>query len=463
VQLAPGAPVYVRCDSSEPFVNPLVAAGSKKSAAEINATELNLNLGQSVVTRDNHKLVQTIRFLNKFLVSWWEKVLFKVWDSVPVAVRRKIQYVLWKIYLPLHKILLGRRTAIHPDASPEYHAMTTIMWGGRFFPVSVNRMRFALRQLTTWQPQGLESTRIENIQEQSDIQTAPVVQKDHLGIKGLYLHHRPNGQSNTPPTDYTLFWLYGGAFLAGDAPGNCGPANHVASQTGMDVFVPTYRLAPESDMNDILWDVVLSYRWLCRLRQHRGQDPSRIILFGCSSGAGLCARLLQFFAEHQRGEELLPSYIAPLLDGIVMPSGAILASPFCDFTEKEPDGSFHQYCKHDLIVNESVLEAGLPFLETHMNGHRVEHSPVNRSCEGLPPLCVLVSEHETVFDETCVLVNRCRAQGTRVTVGLWRYMCHVWVFLNGFTPEGTQAMDFMVEWIRELQKEGARDKKGEQS
>ena len=67
-----------------------------------------------------------------------------------------------------------------------------------------------------------------------------------------------------------------------------------------------------------------------------------------------------------------------------------------------------------------------------------------------------MSEHEAVYDETCMLVNRARAAHVSVTVGLWRYMCHVWLFLNGFVPEGEQAMAFIVTWIRELQNQQPR-------
>eukprot|EP00566_Odontella_aurita_P024767 CAMPEP_0113578006 /NCGR_PEP_ID=MMETSP0015_2-20120614/29219_1 /TAXON_ID=2838 /ORGANISM="Odontella" /LENGTH=97 /DNA_ID=CAMNT_0000481719 /DNA_START=81 /DNA_END=371 /DNA_ORIENTATION=+ /assembly_acc=CAM_ASM_000160 len=60
--------------------------------------------------------------------------------------------VAWKVYYPVHKYLLGRRTGIHPDASHEYHALTTIMWWGNLFPVTVRRMRFSLSQLSVWHP-----------------------------------------------------------------------------------------------------------------------------------------------------------------------------------------------------------------------------------------------------------------------------------------------------------------------
>ena len=286
-----------------------------------------------------------------------------------------------------------------------------------------------------------------------DLKEVPTPQKNHCTVRGIYLHHQqqqPRTTVSTDTTEYTLFWLYGGAFLSGDAEGNVGPAQLIAAATQMDVFLPSYRLAPEYNMKDILWDVVLAYRWLCLQKKNK-----KIILFGCSSGAALCARLLQYVAEYDRGEPLLPSYMDCLLHDrvVAMPAGAILASPFCDFTHKPSTGSFHQYSRHDLIVTEGVLEVGLPFLDTNMGGQRREHSPVHRSFQSLPPLCVIVSEHETVYDETCLLINRARDASVAVTVGMWRYMCHVWLFLNGFVPEGEQAMDFIVTWIRELQQQ----------
>ena len=56
-------------------------------------------------------------------------------------------------------------------------------------------------------------------------------------------------------------------------------------------------------------------------------------------------RLLQSIAERVREG----------MDGVdprmgIMPSGAVLMSPFVDYTE--PKGSFVEYAAHDLVVNE---------------------------------------------------------------------------------------------------------------
>jgi acetyl esterase/lipase len=69
--------------------------------------------------------------------------------------------------------------------------------------------------------------------------------------------------------------------------------------------------------------------------------------------------------------------------------------------------------------------------------------------EGLPPLCFVVSEHEACYDMTIQVVNKARDAGVDVTVGVWKYLCHVFSFLHAFVPEGRLSIDFSKEWIRQ--------------
>jgi acetyl esterase/lipase len=183
-----------------------------------------------------------------------------------------------------------------------------------------------------------------------------------------------------------------------------------------------------------------------------GKDPSQIFFLGVSSGAAICIRLMQSMVQQQNGDKTLPEYIPKLG---APPKGAVLFGPYVDYT-KEKKGSFLHYPRMDLIVNESVQRYGLPYLETFIpDGKRKEYSPVYGSMKGLPPLCVVVSEHEAVYDMTMEVVNRARKDGVLVTVGIWKYMCHVFTFLWGFIPEGKQSMDFACNWIREEVREEA--------
>jgi hypothetical protein len=119
---------FIICNSKKPFINPTQPVGKKP---EDVLKELNLDLGQTLINPQNKTLLWVIKFLDNLCFQWWESLFFKLWKKVPLAVRRALTFGSWKIYLRLHKLILGRRTGIHPSQSEEYHALTTIMWWGR--------------------------------------------------------------------------------------------------------------------------------------------------------------------------------------------------------------------------------------------------------------------------------------------------------------------------------------------
>eukprot|EP00977_Amphora_coffeiformis_P027656 scaffold34630_cov185-Amphora_coffeaeformis.AAC.2 len=226
----PGKPAYVHCQSKGDFVNPF-PEGNLPAAAKNES--LNLNLGQKIITPENKFLRWIIRFLNSLCIEWWEEHFFTFWaEKVPLSWRRALTFMAWKIYFPFHKAL-GLRTGLHKDASAEYHALTTLMWWGRLFPVSVRRMRFSLGQLHVISPAPVQS-KIRHVQDDMKdfLPSIPETQKDHVGIRGLFL------ETSNKPSEWTIFWVYGGAFLSGDAAGNSGPADYIGRACGMDVFLP---------------------------------------------------------------------------------------------------------------------------------------------------------------------------------------------------------------------------------
>eukprot|EP00557_Chaetoceros_sp_GSL56_P001359 CAMPEP_0176495532 /NCGR_PEP_ID=MMETSP0200_2-20121128/10706_1 /TAXON_ID=947934 /ORGANISM="Chaetoceros sp., Strain GSL56" /LENGTH=363 /DNA_ID=CAMNT_0017893415 /DNA_START=496 /DNA_END=1584 /DNA_ORIENTATION=+ len=265
-------------------------------------------------------------------------------------------------------------------------------------------------------------------------------------VKGYYLHNptsivkscTKNCKSNTtknidiiddnnnndkhgePPRKKVLFYLYGGAFLGGDTKGNIHYGTKLSQQCNMDVFLPQYGLLPEYHFLDALEDVIQAYVYLIEIR---GIHPKDVILFGISSGGGLVVRLLQRIVQVRGsgggsgsgGGHSISSSVNEMLQ---VPSGAVLLSPFVDYTT--PKGSFKEYTLHDLVVNESVFEEGIPYFSTLGNDKtRHDESPINRPLAGLPPLCMVVSEHECCYDQNIVLCNRARKEGVQVDLGVW--------------------------------------------
>jgi acetyl esterase/lipase len=106
-----------------------------------------------------------------------------------------------------------------------------------------------------------------------------------------------------------------------------------------------------------------------------------------------------------------------------------------------------EHIKHDLVVNQSVYDLGIPFFEKVLGLMRIglKHRQYG-DLIGLPPLCIVVSEHEVVYDQAMLLAKRAKDQGVDVTVGVWKYMCHVFPLLCQFIPEGR--MRAWISWWR---------------
>jgi acetyl esterase/lipase len=159
-----------------------------------------------------------------------------------------------------------------------------------------------------------------------------------MTVTGKFIQH------SSRPSQKVIFWIYGGAYLAGDSDGNLGIAEKMGLLCGQDegevrdVFIPNYRLVPENNLDDAVRDVTLAYEWLIH---ERGIQPENVVLLGISSGGGLAVLLMQALAESRRNNANNCNR---------MPAGAVLVGPFVDYTT--PKGSFSEYTKHDLIVNE---------------------------------------------------------------------------------------------------------------
>ncbi|KAL3763282.1 hypothetical protein ACHAWU_008985 [Discostella pseudostelligera] len=433
--------------------------------SEVAAASPTTNTSIGVTTRVLRPPIQFIINLLDRILSYIESPLFQLWDNcIPLYIRQKLTFIAWGIYLPLHKLFIGRRSGLHRDVSLEYHALTSVLWWGRLFPVTIKRMRFSLSQLHVWHPPDrypqwtmAEKYRNGNVAVKKSTngkrfgirghlheifhlmkmkRTPTGIRRDavqeasseEMTVTGLFIQHSPQ------PSKKVIFWIYGGAFLAGDSRGNLGIAEKMGmlcatnggndeGDSGMrDVFIPDYRLVPEHHLDDAMHDVTLAYEYLI---YERNIQPEDITLVGVSSGGGLVVLLLQALAKaRQQADETKKTSTGDdnSMRCVPMPAGGVMIGPFVDYSE--PKGTMKEFIKHDLIVNQSVYDEGIPFLEKVLGSHenRVKASPVYGSFDGLPPLCICVSKHEVVYDQAMLLAKRAEEQGVDVTVGIWKYM-----------------------------------------
>ena len=244
--------------------------------------------------------------------------------------------------------------------------MTTIMYWGRMFPVSIKRIRFMLSQLCCYHTvhtyPEIRPNRCLLGYDRSEAYTTDGLRKNKMmmttvdnnyGLNAFHVHkvnydmshvcyanddhekkikmnhlftpyQRKNAppttnggaikadptnvtgyyiQHNSKPSSKVILWLYGGAYLSGDSRGNLNFAEKIGQQCNyMDIFLCDYRLLPEYTFFDAIYDVCLGYEYLINVQ---GYHPKDVMLFGISSGGGLLVRLLQRIVEYQNEDIIL--------------------------------------------------------------------------------------------------------------------------------------------------------------
>ena len=93
-----------------------------------------------------------------------------------------------------------------------------------------------------------------------------------------------------------ILYLHGGGYTCGSLEYAKGFAAALASECGVRVFCPAYRLAPEHPYPAALEDAVCAYEWLLA----QGWFSEQIIVAGDSAGGGLAMALCHYLSNHGR-------------------------------------------------------------------------------------------------------------------------------------------------------------------
>ena len=390
---------YVHCNSLDSYIAYRAPLHDSKHVKKT----LNLYLGLPINPR-NISILRYICDLLCYLFSLVIEVyLIKAWDATPLKYRQYLSAEAWKLYFPIHRAVLSNRTAIHKDASYEYHAFSTLMYWIRLLPLSVRRVRFAMNTAAVVNGDNAYPYPVINMNKHDDAdtdehedkyegstnninrerkhtssgpmhamarKTEKVYYDGDLGEYGLLSKLQNQSAGDVPPvsgyyvtnvkrksSNKVLLYLFGGAFIGGQCEADLPYATKMSQICDMDAFLPSYRLLPEHKFADSLEDVYRAYIYLVGVR---GVQPQDIVLAGLSSGAGLLVRLLQRIQEATGSSTRAPTgtddtstSTSTFTSSCIMPSGAVLMCPLVDFTSGDNnDESMTQYACHDLIISE---------------------------------------------------------------------------------------------------------------
>ena len=224
-----------------------------------------------------------------------------------------------------------------------------------------------------------------------------------------------------------ILYLHGGAFFMGSPTSYRNRAMRLSYRCQAEVFVPDYRLAPEHQYPAALDDALAAWHFVKALRPH-----AAILVAGDSAGGGLSLSLLVRLRD----------------SGLVMPNGSFQLSPWTDLTVSGStvDGNHGR----DLWFTRKHLEVWARYYVGQADPRSPYVSPVFADLSGLPPLLLLVGEHELLLDDTLRVRDAATCVGTDVRVLIGKGMQHDWPLTLPWLDESKHAWNTIRRFVEEL-------------
>jgi monoterpene epsilon-lactone hydrolase len=226
--------------------------------------------------------------------------------------------------------------------------------------------------------------------------------------------------------DAVLIWLHGGGYTIGSPHTYRRLAADLSSGANISVLLPDYRLAPEHPFPAAVDDAVTIYRWVLQ----NGTSPHQIVIGGDSAGGGLTVATLLALRDQQ-----LP-----------LPAGAVLQSPWADLTLSS--SSWDSRRPLDPLVGEHNAPAMADAYLNRVDAKTPLASPVFADLRSLPPLLILVGDHEVLLDDSKALAAKAHDAGVDVALEVFDELHHVWPVFAADTTEGQRAVALMEQFIR---------------
>ena len=252
------------------------------------------------------------------------------------------------------------------------------------------------------------------------------VRMDESTIAGVPVRiYAPPAKANGP--DGVLLNLHGGGFMV-DA-GSITENVPVSGYTGMTVISVRYRLAPEHPFPAALDDAERVYREL--IARH---GASRVILYGTSAGACLCAQLLVRLRERQ----------------VPLPRALGFFSGTADLSRRG-DSEFFFRPERDRIPS---VEQFFEYVDRH-DRSSAQVSPVFTDLNGFPPTLCIAGTRDFMLSQTALFHQALLAAGVDAQLLIFEAMPHAhWIFLD--LPESDQAFRAMARFFTsQLQAQGS--------
>lgn len=223
-----------------------------------------------------------------------------------------------------------------------------------------------------------------------------------------------------------VIYLHGGAFMLGSARAYAGLAGRIGAAANARVLVPDYPLAPEHPFPAARTAILDAWQALLA----DGMSPDRIALAGDSAGANLA----------------VGAALALRDTGGPAPAALATISAYLDMTHTRP--SITERAPRDPFVSLDTLEVPSRIYAPDAADYADPRlSPIFADLAGLPPILLMVGEHEAFHDDSVDFAALARAAGVSATAEVWPEMIHVWPLFAPMLRQGGRAAARLGEFL----------------
>jgi epsilon-lactone hydrolase len=221
-----------------------------------------------------------------------------------------------------------------------------------------------------------------------------------------------------------IIYYHGGGFFLFSARAYRVTTTNLARATGVAVFAPDYRLAPENPAPAAHDDAFGVYEWALA----HGYAGGRIALAGDSAGGNLA----------------LATAVRARDNALPLPYALVLFSPWLDFAE---DGNSHCTITDDPILSPAMLDDFKAAYLGENDPRSAAVTPFYDTFSGLPATLVHVGSWERLRDDSITLVARMRAAGVDAALKIFDGMCHGWQLFAPMLEEGMASIEQSAQFV----------------
>lgn len=235
----------------------------------------------------------------------------------------------------------------------------------------------------------------EPFQLPRDVENEPGVVRQHIAkVPTVILNANSTSQQ-------IVIFLCGGAYFLQPTDDHWHFLQRLAQQTGAQIVVPQYALAPADQFT-------VAYEQLHQLYTalYAQYPSSQITLMGDSAGAGLAAGFAEWLGEQ----------------GMPQPGHLVLISPWLDITLANP--LIKKYQEHDVVLDvDGLRRVGQLWAgKTPLDDYRL--SPINGQVANLKNVLVFVGTQEIMFPDIMKFVQLLRKANVNVETEIGRQLYH---------------------------------------